>query len=163
IDPGSQIGVLASECGFEPYDRDDGLHPPGRPASSAPYNAYLRSKGYDGANPWETWANSGQAPDGDRQSGWLLVHADKQAPLPAHGDKRAAAPEGAPGPRWTPGRPMQFIAEAGPAGPPWLLHLSYIKPHWPYIAPAPYHAMYDRRHVVPPIRSEGERGNDAHP
>ena len=153
IDPGSQIGVLASECGFEPYDRDDGLHPPGRPASSAPYNAYLRSKGYDGANPWETWANSGQAPDGDQQSGWLLVHADKQARVP---DEDSETP-------WTTRRAMQFIAEAEAAGEPWLLHLSYIKPHWPYIASAPYHAMYDRRHVVPPIRSEGERGNDAHP
>ena len=27
---------------------------------------------------------------------------------------------------------------------PWLLHLSYIKPHWPYIAPAPYHACTTR-------------------
>jgi arylsulfatase A-like enzyme len=153
IDPGSRIGVLASECGFEPYDRDDGLHPAGRPASSAPYNDYLRSKGYDGANPWETWANSGQAPDGGQQNGWLLVHADKQARVP---DEDSETP-------WTTRRAMQFIAEAEAAGQPWLLHLSYIKPHWPYIAPAPYHEMYDTRHVVPPIRSEGERGNDAHP
>ena len=25
---------------------------------------------------------------------------------------------------------------------PWCVHLSYIKPHWPYIAPAPYNDMY---------------------
>jgi hypothetical protein len=25
---------------------------------------------------------------------------------------------------------------------PWTLHLSYVKPHWPYLAPAPYHARY---------------------
>jgi arylsulfatase A-like enzyme len=32
IDPASSVGVLASQCGFEPYDRDDGLHPdPSRP------------------------------------------------------------------------------------------------------------------------------------
>jgi hypothetical protein len=23
-----------------------------------------------------------------------------------------------------------------------MCHLSYIKPHWPYIVPAPYHDMY---------------------
>ena len=28
---------------------------------------------------------------------------------------------------------------------PWVLHLSYVKPHWPYIAPAPYHDMYSAR------------------
>ena len=25
---------------------------------------------------------------------------------------------------------------------PWVLHLSYVKPHWPYLAPAPYHTRY---------------------
>ena len=29
IDPDSPIGVLLSECGFEPFERDDGLHPDG--------------------------------------------------------------------------------------------------------------------------------------
>ena len=37
-------------------------------------------------------------------------------------------------------RAMDFMDEAGDA--PWLCHLSYIKPHWPYIVPAPYHNMY---------------------
>ena len=114
IDPGSRIGVLASECGFEPYDRDDGLHPAGRPASSAPYNDYLRSKGYAGANPWETWANSGQAPDGGQQNGWLLVHADKAARV---------AEEDSETPHIT-RRAMDFIAEAETDGRPWCLHLS---------------------------------------
>src|SRR5215475_4413224 len=31
IAPDSIIGVHVSECGFEPYERDDGLHPTGRP------------------------------------------------------------------------------------------------------------------------------------
>ena len=29
IDPKSIIGVRVSECGFDPFDRDDGLHPRG--------------------------------------------------------------------------------------------------------------------------------------
>ena len=54
-------------------------------------------------------------------------------------------------------RAMDFIMEAGDK--PWCLHLSYIKPHWPYIAPAPYNAMYGASDVLPVIRSEEERRN----
>ena len=38
-----------------------------------------------------------------------------------------------------------------------MLHLSYIKPHWPYVAPAPYHDMYSAKDVIPVVRSEAER------
>jgi len=37
-------------------------------------------------------------------------------------------------------RAIAFIAERGES--PWCLHLSYIKPHWPYMAPAPYNDLY---------------------
>ena len=57
-------------------------------------------------------------------------------------------------------RAMDFIAEAGDA--PWCLHLSYIKPHWPYIAPAPYNAMFGAGDVLPATRSEEEK-RDPHP
>ena len=57
-------------------------------------------------------------------------------------------------------RAMDFMAEAGDA--PWCLHLSYIKPHWPYIAPAPYNTMYGPEHVLPAVRREAER-RDPHP
>ena len=38
--------------------------------------------------------------------------------------------------------PRHGLHRAKPATRPWCLHLSYIKPHWPYIAPAPYNDMY---------------------
>jgi arylsulfatase A-like enzyme len=57
---------------------------------------------------------------------------------------------------------MEFIAEAEADGRPWCLHLSYIKPHWPYIAPEPYASMYGPQDVQPVIRSQEERAN-AHP
>ena len=44
----------------------------------------------------------------------------------------------------------------------WCLHLSYIKPHWPYIVPAPYHDMYGLEHIIPVNRSHLER-QDPHP
>ena len=55
IDPQSIIGVHVSECGFEPYERDDGLWaegPDGRYDPRQPaYNRYLNQKGYGGDNP----------------------------------------------------------------------------------------------------------------
>ena len=45
IAPDSIIGVHVAECGFEPYERDDGLHPTSRPRPR--YDAYLREQGYE--------------------------------------------------------------------------------------------------------------------
>ena len=45
---------------------------------------------------------------------------------------------------------------------PWLCHLCYIKPHWPYIAPAPYHDMYGPGTVQPIVRDPQEQ-EDANP
>jgi arylsulfatase A-like enzyme len=54
-------------------------------------------------------------------------------------------------------RAMDFIREQGDQ--PWVLHLSYIKPHWPYVAPAPYHQMYGAAEVLPVQRHPTEREN----
>lgn len=60
IDPVSHIGVPIAECGFEPYERDDGLHPNGPYSPNPDYDTYLRRHGFDAENPWEDWANSGE-------------------------------------------------------------------------------------------------------
>jgi arylsulfatase A-like enzyme len=150
IVPDSIIGVHVAECGFEPYERDDGLHPSNRPRPR--YDTYLREHGYDAENPWEHWANSGAAEDGTLQNGWLLVHADKAARIP---DELSETP-------YMTRRAMDFIAESEADERPWCLHLSYIKPHWPYIAPEPYASMYGVDDILPAIRSEKER-QEAHP
>jgi arylsulfatase A-like enzyme len=150
IAPDSIIGVHVGQCGFEPYERDDGLHPAQR--TRPRYNTYLRENGFDAENPWEQWANSGVDANGDLQSGWLLVHADKAARIP---EELSETP-------YMTRRAMDFIAEAEGDGRPWCLHLSYIKPHWPYIAPEPYASMYGPKDVLPAIRSEKER-QEAHP
>ena len=152
IDPNSIIGVEAAQCGFEPYERDDGLHPT-RPGAERPrYDGYLAAEGYAGPNPWEDFANSGEAAGGARQNGWLLAHGDKPARV---SDEQSETP-------YMTRRAMDFIREARADGRPWCLHLSYIKPHWPYIAPAPYHDMFGPDDVQPAIRSERER-QDPHP
>ncbi|WP_198370559.1 phosphoric/sulfuric ester hydrolase PehA [Roseomonas rosulenta] len=42
----------------------------------------------------------------------------------------------------------------GRNGKPWFLHLGYYRPHPPFIAPAPYHAMYRPADMPAPIRRE---------
>jgi arylsulfatase A-like enzyme len=147
IQPDSIIGVHVAQCGFEPYERDDGLHPTGRPRPR--YDAYLREKGFDAENPWEHWANSGEAADGSLENGWLLAHADKAARVP---EEHSETP-------YMVRRAMDFITEAESDDRSWCLHLSLIKPHWPYIAPEPYASMYGPEDVKPAIRSERERQN----
>lgn len=150
IDKTSPIGVFASQCGFEALERDDGLHPDGSYDPNPRYNQYLREQGFTGNNPWQEWANSAEDAEGKLLSGWLMENADKPARIP---DYYSETP-------YLTRRAMAFMDNQG--DDPWCLHLSYIKPHWPYMAPAPYHNMYNADHVQPPIRSEAEK-TEGHP
>lgn len=38
-------------------------------------------------------------------------------------------------------------------GQPWFLHISYLSPHPPFVAPTPYHDMYAPTEVPPPARA----------
>ncbi|WP_340108206.1 sulfatase-like hydrolase/transferase [Pikeienuella sp. HZG-20] len=150
--PDSVIGARVADCGFDAFVREDGLIGEG-PAGlydekPSPYNEYLNAKGYGGRNPWHDFANSGVTPEGEIASGWLT----KNAGLPTHiHEEDSETP-------WLTDRAIEFM-KARQGGAPWVCHLSYIKPHWPYIAPAPYNAMYGPEHVAPPIRDERERQN----
>lgn len=152
IDPASEIGVRVSECGFEPFERDDGLHPDSHRQQWSAYDDYLVSLGYKSDNPWEDFANSGVDPDGELMSAWLLKNSRLPANVPEEHSETA----------YMTNRAMDFMSEAMQGDKPWLCHLSYIKPHWPYIVPAPYHDMYGPEHIVEPIRSQAERETD-HP
>ncbi|MDX3895716.1 alkaline phosphatase family protein [Pusillimonas sp.] len=145
IDPSSQIGVRISECGFDPYERDDGIHPYSGHDPDPAYNRYLREQGFDGDNPWEEWANSALDEDGQVRSGWFLKYSNLAARIP---EEHSETP-------YITRRAMDFIREAGDE--PWCLHLSYIKPHWPYLAPEPYASMYQPADALPVRRSEQER------
>ena len=150
VDPASIIGVRVSECGFDPFERDDGLHgvgPDGRYTGQPRYNAYLADKGYAGDNPWHDWANAAAGEGNALASGWAMRNARKPARVREEDSETPYMTR----------RAMEFIAQASDR--PWCLHLSFIKPHWPYIAPAPYHDMYGPEHVIPAVRSETERAN----
>ncbi|MGB0960524.1 MAG: sulfatase-like hydrolase/transferase [Halocynthiibacter sp.] len=152
--PDSVIGARVSECGFDIWCRDDGLWGEGPDGfydeTHSPYNEYLKSKGYPSENPWNDFANAG-IEDGDIASGWLMRHADKPANIR---EEDSETP-------WLTGEAIKFI-DAQPTDAPWLCHLSFIKPHWPYIVPAPYHAMYGKNDVQAAQKHPSERG-DPHP
>lgn len=154
ISSGSIIGARIAECGFDTYVREDGLRPEGPDGfydkKRSPYNAYLNAKGYDGDNPWHDYANSGIDNDGNMASGWFMEHASKPANIK---EEDSETP-------YLTSKAIEFMEhqEINGAGP-WMCHLSYIKPHWPYIVPKPYHDMYGANHVPAPVRHEKEREN----
>ncbi len=154
LEPDSFIGARVAECGFDVFERDDGMLPEGPdgaydPDGAKEYNKWLKAKGYDADNPWHDFANSGLDADGNVLSGWFL----KNSPMAANIDE-----EDSETPYMT-GRGIDFMQSHDG---PWCCHLSYIKPHWPYIVPEPYASMYGPEHVLPVVRSDTERQN-AHP
>ena len=153
LSPDSVIGARQAECGFDVWIRDDGLWGYGPDGyydeKRSPYNEYLKSKGYAGENPWADFANAGINDEGGIASGWMFDNADKPANI---SEKDSETP-------WLTARTIDFIEEQTA---PWCAHVSYIKPHWPYIVPAPYHDMFGQNHVPAACRHEVER-EDAHP
>jgi arylsulfatase A-like enzyme len=151
--PERGLGRRLAECGFDDGERDDGLHPQGPAGSYEPlsaYSSYLRSQGYDGPNPWLNWANSALDDDAHVVSGFFIENAHRASRVAAAHSETAYATQ----------RAMDIIAECGER--PWCMHLSYIKPHWPLLAPAPYHQAFGPDDVPKPKRSDAERA-DPHP
>mgnify|MGYP002525438316 FL=1 len=150
----SIIGARVSECGFDIFERDDGLWSEGSTGyydeKRSPYNEYLKQKGHEGDNPWHDFANSADD-DGNMASGWFMRHASKPANI---------AEEDSETPYLT-SRVIDFL-EDNKDGKPWLCHASFIKPHWPYIVPAPYHNMFGHNHIQPVNRHISEK-DDPHP
>ena len=150
MDPQSESGMLVSQCGFEPWERDDGLHPDQSADPDLAYNQYLRNQGYLGENPWHSVANSAEGPGGETLSGWQMQNARFPARVSREHSETA----------YMTNRAMHWIDKLGEQS--WCLHLSYIKPHWPYIAPAPYHSLYATDHILKANRDHEEK-EDPHP
>ena len=155
LEPDSVIGARVAECGFDIWERDDGMRPEGPdglydPGGALKYNDYLRDKGYEGDNPWHDHANSGIDDDGNVLSGWFLENSDSPANIHEEDSETPYLTR----------RAIEFIETQD--NQPWCCHLSYIKPHWPYIVPEPYASMYGPEHFLPPVRTQAERDTD-HP
>ena len=145
LNPNDQSTVVVNQCGFEPIERFDGLMPKESPRRfDLRYNEFLRENGFEGDNPWHTTANSVIGPDGKRQSGWLLSSSAYPAIVPDELSETA----------YMTNRAIDFIRDAGDDR--WCLHLSYIKPHWPYVVSEPYHDMVNPLDLPSPNRSDAE-------
>lgn len=151
IDPASPSGMSLGQGGFDAIARHDGIVLDSflqrRPH---PYNSHLHQRGYVGFNAWHDWANSGIDEQGQLCTGWRLRNARYPARVRPEDSETA----------WTTDQAIEFVRSQGEA--PWCLHVSYIKPHWPYMAPAPYLAMYSAADIKPAARAQAER-IDAHP
>ena len=147
IDTESERGALLREGGFVAVDRYDGHLPPG-PESG--YADYLRRQGYAGADPWNEHVVS--MFDGDAiVSGWQMRNVHLPARVRDEHSESAYMSDLAIG----------WIRAQGEA--PWVLHLSYVKPHWPYVAPAPWHACYRGGDTGPILHGPQDGTLDEHP
>lgn len=142
LQPDPERRWLFDEGGFFPVERYDGHV---EPEPGSPYRAYLKARGYPGETPWTDHVIGSDGPGGTLASGWLLRNAALPARV-AEADSETA---------YLTTRAIEFIESQGDA--PWALHLSYIKPHWPFKAPAPYHAMFGPEDCPAPVRGERER------
>jgi arylsulfatase A-like enzyme len=48
---------------------------------------------------------------------------------------------------------LEWAARRPPSGGGWFAHISYLRPHPPFLAPAPYDTMFDPAAVPPPVRA----------
>ncbi|MBX2868153.1 MAG: sulfatase-like hydrolase/transferase [Acidiferrobacterales bacterium] len=150
IDPNSHLAQTAETGGFEPYEWHEGLFPDPILPLEQGYTNYLRKVGYQESNPWDQRANSSVDETGTLQSGWSLRSARYPAAIAEEHSETA----------FTTRRAIDFMSET--VEQPWCLHLSYIKPHWPIIAPAPYHNMYRAEDIQPVMRRNSSPTN-SHP
>ncbi len=100
--------------------------PEGDPAS---WLAWLRTAGYDVPEQWRTFVD---------------------LPVDGTGGRTQYAAEHSQTAYLT-DRVLDFVADRGDR--PWFVHLSYLRPHPPYLAPAPYDTMYDPATVPAPVRA----------
>ncbi|HCH37673.1 MAG TPA: phosphonate monoester hydrolase [Acidobacteria bacterium] len=150
IDPASKTGSFIAQGGFEPFARHDGVHATPKSSAHLAYNDFLRAHGYNSENPWQDYANSVTRADGSIASGWHLRNAGYPSRVRNEHSETAFITD----------RAIDFIRQQGDQ--PWCLHLSYIKPHWPYVASEPYHRMFDGDDCLSAHRVETER-DDPHP
>jgi arylsulfatase A-like enzyme len=152
IEGGSALAALVRAGGFEELDRYDGHSPPGEESG---YAAYLRAHGYQSDDPWSDFVISADGPPDSEGvvkpvSGWHMRNVHLPARVAEEHSETAYMTREA----------MRFVEEMGER--PWFLHLSYVKPHWPYMAPAPYHKLFGAQHCLPINRARSEL-EDQHP
>ncbi|GIX11833.1 phosphoric/sulfuric ester hydrolase PehA [Elioraea sp.] len=113
--------------------------------------------GMDGYFGWV--AQKGYALPPNRTDIWLPEGEDA---VPGATDRPARIPKELSDSAFFTERALTYLK--GRDGKPWFLHLGYYRPHPPFVAPAPYHALVKPADVAPPIRAATpEREARQHP
>jgi arylsulfatase A-like enzyme len=147
IEVESERGALLRAGGFTSIDRYDGHHEPG-PESH--YAQWLRERGYDSPQPWHDYVIATVDPQGGVHDGWRMRSVHWPARVAREHSETVYMTD----------RAIDFVRARGDE--PWVLHFSLVKPHWPYVAPAPYHDMYRAEDCLPVRKRESELV-DQHP
>jgi len=147
LDGQHDLAALLKEGWFSLVDRHDGHHA----EPDGAYAHWLRRQGYDSRDPWTDFVIAVEDAQGRVHNGWKMRNAHLPARVREEHSETAYTTDVA----------LDFMARQG--DDPWVLHLSYVKPHWPYIAPSPWHAAYTADQCLPVSRHAVERGAAAHP
>ena len=94
-----------------------------------------------------------------REDIWLPEGIDS---VPGATDKPSRIPQEFSDSSFFTERALTFLK--GKQDKPWFLHLGYYRPHPPFVAPAPYHAMYKPEDMPRPVRAASPEAEAAqHP
>ncbi len=94
-----------------------------------------------------------------RAKGYEITARDIFRPEGTEGDSAAQGPSAAPARYKAADSSTALLTDAAieylsvRGERPWFLHLSYLSPHPPFVAPAPYHRLYDPDDVPAPRRA----------
>ena len=143
----SEIALNRHDNGFTPFEQYWGLYPEPIVHEGVGYNDYLTSNGYEMHNPWENAANTATK-FGLKYSGWEMRNAHLPSDVDAQHSETA----------FLTNRAMEYISSRNKKIP-WCLHLSYFNPHWPLLAPSPYHNMYKDSDVLEVMKDNNEIKN----
>src|SRR5258707_9132177 len=144
--------------GYTDTSVDPRLYPPGDPALDT-YEGVL--PGFTPGmvlsmelGPWlADLARKGYPPPAKPKDMWLPRETNEQAPTFPPPRYTAADSET----RFLTDAALDHIADCAEG---WLVHLSYLRPHPPFIAPEPYNAMYHPADV-PPVRPPADRPQES--
>ncbi len=160
------LGYAPAIVGYNDYARDPRMLPEGHPhRSSLSYEYFL--PGFDVIQKHEY--------DSPEWYDWLRSLGYPEEILNRETMYATCVPEDGPGDHLPLHYPARYKAEHSEAqfltnktieylkgcqGAPWLISVNYLKPHGPYLCPAPYHGMYDPASMPAPIRRPEEAENN---
>ena len=144
----SERGALLREGGFTVVDRYDGHTPPGPRVGIRGLAA-------------RAWLRRRRSVERARDRRRSTAAASPPAGRCATCTCRRASPSAHSETAYMTDLALDWIRAQGDT--PWVLHLSYVKPHWPYVAPAPFHAMFRNADVGPILHGPQDGTADEHP